>query len=701
MTRSQKSAQVSSIRWLIARLSNRPDSEHELTMSRLALSMVAFLALFIGYLGGSEEHRLYLEKISIYFIAFTAATVFLFIHLLIYPGVSAFRRLLGIPIDIGCVAYLMHSGDELTAFTFPIFLWAIFGNGFRFGVKYLFIAAVIGFLAFLAVVATTPFWRDNRELSGGLLAGLIILPMYISMLIRRLSEAKRQAEEASRAKSLFLASLSHELRTPLNAVIGLSDMLVGAHLPRAQADMARTIGKSGRSLLNLINSLLDLSRMDIGKTPQMGVFALQEMLHDIRDMLHVQARAKGIELTLHLDPHLPRHVQGSMRHFEEVLINLVGNAVKFTSNGFVRIDARVANEIDKTMRLRLEVTDTGIGIAAEAQARIFDSFTQADETIINRFGGTGLGLAIARQLVLAHGGAIGVESALGTGSTFWFEMPVGTLNADDTVAQGPLAQTRCHQPLRILVAEDNRTNQMVLAQILKQDGHDVVMVENGDLAVDALLQESFDVVLMDVNMPVMNGLDAVRLYHFATLGQEAVPVIALTADATPLTADKCRAVGMVACLNKPIEPAALLTAIDKYARARTPVVTPAVAPAMRREDNSAIVPIDQRALQDLEKLGGKAFVDEVIAQFTSDAVCVLQKLDEAVQAQDVTSFRDHVHALRSCAANVGAQVVYRRCLELRDIDESELARAGATHLRALERDFAFACRILQPLMQAA
>jgi len=216
-----------------------------------------------------------------------------------------------------------------------------------------------------------------------------------------------------------------------------------------------------------------------------------------------------------------------------------------------------------------------------------------------------------------------------------------------------------------------------------------------------LLQESFDVVLMDVNMPVMNGLDAVRFYHFATVGQEAVPVIALTADATPLTADKCRAVGMVACLNKPIEPAALLTAIDKYARARAPVVTPAVAPAIRREDNSAIVPIDQRALQDLEKLGGKAFVDEVIAQFTSDAVCVLQKLDEAVQAQDVTSFRDHVHALRSCAANVGAQAVYRRCLELRDIDESELARAGATHLRALERDFASACRILQPLVQAA
>ena len=701
MSMPQQSARAPSQNWLIARLSNRPDSEHELTMSRLALSMVAFLALFIGYLGGSEEHRLYLEKISIYFIAFTGATVFLFVHLLIYPGISPFRRLLGIPIDIGCVAYLMHSGDELTAFTFPIFLWAIFGNGFRFGVKYLFIAAFIGFLAFLAVVATTPFWRDNRELSGGLLAGLIILPVYISMLIRRLSEAKRQAEEASRAKSLFLASLSHELRTPLNAVIGLSDMLACAQLPRAQADMARTIGKSGRSLLNMINSLLDLSRMEIGKKPQMGVFALHDMLHDIRDMLNVQARAKGIELALHLDPHLPLHVQGSMRHFEEVLINLVGNAVKFTSHGFVRIDACVVHEADATMRLRIAVTDTGIGIAPEAQARIFESFTQADETIIDRFGGTGLGLAIARQLVVAHGGEIGVESALGHGSTFWFEMQVGRLNAEEIIAQVSLPHARCLQPLRILVAEDNRTNQMVLAQILKQDGHDAVMVENGDLAVDALLQERFDLVLMDVNMPVMNGLDATRFYHFAMVGQETVPVIALTADTTPQTAETCRALGMVACLNKPIESGDLLKAIAKYAVVRAPEVMPPLAPARDRKTISAIVPIDPRALFDLEKLGGKAFVEEIISQFIIESGCVLQKLSDAVQAQDVTGFRDHVHALRSCAANVGAQAVFRRCLDLRDIDEAEFVRVGATHLHALERDLASACRILQPLVQAA
>ena len=693
--------------WVVARLSNRPDSEHELTLSRLALSMVAFLALFIGYLGGSEEHRLFLEQISIYFIAFTAATFFLFVHLLIWPQVSRFRRLLGIPIDIGCVAYLMHSGDELTAFTYPIFLWAIFGNGFRFGVKYLFIAAIAGFLAFLAVVVTTPFWRDNRELSVGLLAGLVILPVYVSILIRRLSEAKRQAEEASRAKSLFLASISHELRTPLNAVIGLSDMLADSHLSHEQADMARTIGKSGRSLLNLINSLLDLSRMEIGKKPQMGIFALHELLNDIRGMLDVQARVKGIDLMLRLDPVLPRYVSGSMRHFEEVLINLVGNAVKFTTRGYVLVEARLVGEADDLLRLRIEVTDTGIGIAPEAQQRIFESFTQADETIIDRFGGTGLGLSIARQLVEAHGGAIGVTSAVGHGSTFWFEIQVGAVNEDEIVADGAAAPLPGQRPLRILVAEDNRTNQMVLAQILKQAGHEAVMVENGDMAIDALLQDHFDLALMDLNMPVMNGLDAAKFYAFALVGQERVPMIALTADATQEAARKCRDVGMVACLNKPIEPRILLETIAQHA----PVVEPATslvplslpAPQMVQDPVGAIAldPLDLRAVHDLEKLGGKAFVSEIVTQFMHDAADVLDRLGAAVAMQDVNAFRDHAHALRSCAANVGAQSVYRRCLDLRDIDVQELAQHGHAHVRALEHDFAQARRALHPLVQAA
>lgn len=698
--------------WLVARLSSRPDTEHELTLSRLALSMIAFLALFIGFLSGSVEHRHFLEEISIYFIAFTASTLFLFAHLLWQPGVSRFRRYLGIPIDVGCVAYLMHLGDELTAFTYPIFLWAIFGNGFRFGVKYLFVAALFGFCAFLAVIATTPFWRDNRELSAGLLLALIILPVYVSVLIRRLSEAKRQAEEASRAKSLFLASLSHELRTPLNAVIGLSDMLVESKLDLSQSEMARTIGKSGRSLLGLINSLLDLSRMEIGSKPQMMAFDLHELLRDIRAMLDVQAKAKDIELILHIYSDVPNYILGSMRHFEEVLINLAGNAIKFTSRGYVQISVRLVSQTEENLRLRFDVSDTGIGIAPEAQARIFESFTQADETIIDRFGGTGLGLSIARQLVHAHAGEIGVQSALGRGSTFWFEMNVGRAEAP-SVESKPVVKSP-HRRLQILLAEDNRTNQMVIQRILEQGGHDVMTVDHGDAAVDCLMQEKFDLVLMDLNMPVMNGLEASKFYTFAMLGVDRAPIVALTADVTDEAARKCQEAGMVACLNKPIEAAALLEAVARYARqeATHGEIAAPMAAAMSAPKSapiSACLPgsmpsssiLDARALHDLEKLGGKLFVREIATQFIQDADGVMKHLRDAVQHQDVFGFRDHAHALRSCAANVGAQAIFQRCLMLRSIEAEELACNGQAELEALEAELAAARAALQPHVHAA
>ena len=826
-TTARPSLQRNVIQRVRARLSNRPDSEHELTFNRLALSLVAFLCLFIGYLAGAEGHQQLLDDIGFYFFLYTIATLLLFLHLLSRPGINVARRLIGIPLDIGVVAYLMHAGGEITSFIYPIFLWAIFGNGFRFGVKYLFAASVFGFCAFLAVVITTPFWYENRELSAGLLGGLIVLPVYVSVLIRRLSEAKRQAEEASRVKSLFLASISHELRTPLNAVIGLSDVLVGSNLNRDQSDMVRTIGKSGRLLLSLINSLLDLSRMEHGKKPQMGEFDLHELLRDVRNMLLVQAQERGIALVLHLDPALPRKVIGSTRHFEEVLINLVGNAIKFTSHGYVLIEAACIGEADaEGLRLRFEVTDTGIGIAPDAQARIFESFTQADETIIDRFGGTGLGLSIARQLVEAHGGQIGVESLPGRGSTFWFEIMVSlagdaatlpvqmlvmhiftqdralldslrdrieTLSAldsfaaldsliksdtgqagilliderllpasgdffetfladlhggrhivflmsvspshvsrdmrrhflsvlplvfDDTslrqalaLASGFLNPQACaseecfgpkaSHPLDVLVAEDNRTNQLVIGQILARGGHRVTMVENGDLAIDALLGGHFDLVLMDLNMPVMNGIEAANFYRFAVPAADAVPIIALTADATEETAYKCREAGMRDCLSKPINAAQLLSVVAEYSVSQPNVPEKAIA-AEPGSVSGAVAgsdPIDEDALRNLAALGGDSFVSEIVSQFVKDAAGVLAKLAQAVSVHDVDGFRDHAHALRSCAANVGAQAVYRKCLDLRAIEANELVRDGERHMRQLEAEFEEARACLMPYVR--
>jgi two-component system, sensor histidine kinase RpfC len=725
------------------------------------------------------------------------------------------------------VSWGMHVGDEFTSLLYPMYLWAIFGNGFRFGVNYLFLATAISVVGFSVVVVRTEYWASHLYLAVGLLAGLIILPLYAATLIRKLSAARLQAEEASKAKSRFLASVSHELRTPLNAIIGLSDLLRDTPLDGEQHEMTRTIGTAGRSLLALINSLLDFSRIEerrVGSNPV--EFDLYGLLTDVRAILAVQAQAKSVRLALHITPRTPRFMKGEKRHLEEILINLGGNAVKFTEHGSVTIAVDATTEGDK-IRLRCEVSDTGIGIAPEAQARIFESFTQADDTIMDRFGGTGLGLAISKQLVEFHGGAIGVESAAGSGSTFWFEMntgaagvaalpaarwpgPVVLLSSDlglhdiaqsagadirgvatadeadqmlaslrqqgvrrpmaiidagahaacgaavaermiaahgpDTVLilvtdepvvgmlpralcrlfvttlvrpveAGPLAASlrlaagsetsaaaaadaarpaeRARRTFAVLVAEDNRTNQMVIAKILERAGHTVKLVDNGEGALDALEEGTFDIVLMDVNMPVMNGIEATKLYRFASLGNPHVPIVALTADATAEARTRCEEAGMDACVTKPIEPARLLELIDGMVPLRagdTPSPMPEKAAGI---EAAKVVPhprlaatsvIDRQKLEDLEAIGGKDFVADLVVQFSADAAELVRELDAAAAADDAEAFRERAHALRSGAANIGARGVFELCLAWRQISANELASKGRQHVRKLTEE---------------
>jgi two-component system sensor histidine kinase RpfC len=278
---------------------------------------------------------------------------------------------------------------------------------------------LVGVPGFAAVIWATPYWQANPHLAGGLLAGLFVLPLYTATLIRKLETAKQQAEAASRAKSMFLASVSHELRTPLNAIIGLSALLEDTITEPEQHDMVRTIGSSGRSLLALITDLLDFSRLEAGRTPAAVVdYDLHELLHRVRSMLSVQAREKGLELSIHASARTPYRLRGDARHIQEILLNLAGNALKFTAEGGIVIAVHATALESDRARLRFEVSDTGIGIAPEARERIFESFTQADETIIDRFGGTGLGLAIVKHILARHHARLAVESRLGEGADF-------------------------------------------------------------------------------------------------------------------------------------------------------------------------------------------------------------------------------------------------------------------------------------------
>jgi two-component system sensor histidine kinase RpfC len=677
-------------------------------VSAAVLAYVIWYARRDGLIAGDELQAL---AAAFAFFAFAGAIT---IRILQAPGISKSRRILGIVVDNTVCSYGLFVLGEGGAVIVGLYLVVTIGNGLRYGRYYMNISHFLSVIGFFFVMFVSPFWSQHNAIGVGFLLTLLFIPLYVGYLAKGKELARERADKANEAKGRFLATVSHEMRTPLNGVIAMADVLRETSLNESQREIVDTLGTSANLLLAQIEDVLDMAKIEAGRVQiEQHPFDLSRLITNTIKVILPQARYKELTVNTSISADAARWFSGDAHHLRQVLLNLLSNAIKFTERGEVLVSISLARMGEGSAQIRFEVKDTGIGISPEKQAVIFEPFTQADNSITRIYGGTGLGTTIASQLVKLMGGTMGLTSTLGVGSTFWFELPLllsepigvdlteelattsGLTSAAAALAAQQPAKITKIRGARVLVAEDNSTNQRVTQMILESGGHRATIVANGELALDALERGNFDIALFDLSMPGVSGLEALKLYKYTT--SKPIPVLILSANVTTGIIAECQNAGCAEFIAKPVRPSTLLNAIERHLAVAADEI--AQRPPLPRVDERPTLTVidtpnvDLGVLDDLGRLSqDPTFVERLLNGFRSDVQRLVKSISDALATRRYEDVKDAAHALKGGAGSVGATQLVQLAIRFEKAGHDVLRMKAATWTEELVHaaDAAFA-----------
>lgn len=652
---------------------------------RILVAVPVIIVETILYLGSPASVAARLVVLSILYCVYILALRVL-VH---FPQIVSSRALLvatAVLDPLALTAWLVVTGE----YGGPIvgfYLFTILGFGFRTGRPLMYLCQLTAVAGFLLVCLGVPYWQEHLTTFLALLIPLLVVPMYAGMLIKSLRESRELAERESKAKSELLAKVSHELRTPLAGIISATELMAGEATQEVVRRRADTILSLSGKLLREINDLLDEAKLDAGATRlELAPVDIKAQVDLVHAALAEIAVKKGIDFQIRVDPAIVDRVQTDAHHLGRVLLNLSGNAVKFTDQGHVRLTVDLVRMEESRYVLRFGVSDTGIGIPDAFKDRMFQPFSQGQGTH-QKYGGTGLGLVIARQIVELMGGVLRFESEIGRGSLFWFEVSMGRclaiagVDATDALHDGSIST-----PKRILVAEDNETNLILLRELLEIDGHVVTTCSSGTEALEILAERDFDLILLDYNLGDMDGVRVLQTWHFGHA--RTTPALFLTADTTQQTAQRIsECTNGSSVLYKPVTLLKLrkaLSAIEacapgvaEKAEISQEIMYSAARQAKPALTSVAVTALDAEIIAELKTVSHRAeFFPSLLREAEHDMVRCVQHILEALEKRQHGAVRDAAHALKGVSGSVGAVRVYALASSLMATPGDDLDRSA-------------------------